>query len=268
MLNKVIKKVLVLSLPFDVRRRDHVIQHFATLGITQYEFVDAISHRSPLVRDMFLSGRVKTYPTCFRCNLDNCNCENNAIIPQQVANWLSFKKVWEQAANADGPVLVCEDDVYFYPKGIGLLDKWLDNALVSGEEFPELIRLAHSGMPTDVSLHSIESLSASDNIVMSNAAHIITPKLAREMVTMFNRIETTSDIWVHRVVPKQAGIKAITLEPLIATELSFNKEYAKFPSNIHPKGIDEEDEKRKLEHRKRFTSSEGYNNWLGAFLKI
>jgi len=265
MLNKIISKVLVLSLPYDVRRKEHIINHFRTHGITEYEFVDAISHYSPLVKDMYLSGRVKTYPSCFRCGLDSCNCENNAIIPQQVANWLSFKKVWELVASADGPILVCEDDVFFYPKGIILLNRWIDNNFVSTEESPELIRLAHSGLSTDVSLHSLESLDITDNQVMSNAAHIITPVLAQKMLAMFDRIETTSDIWIHKTVPELTGVKATTLAPLIATELSFNKLYAKFPSNIHPKGIDKEDEKRRMEHRMRFASSEDYESWFDGY---
>lgn len=261
MLSENINSVLVLSLPFDVRRKEHIINHFRTQGITRYEFVDAISHYSPLVKEMYLSGRVKAYPSCFRCGLASCNCENNTIIQQQVANWLSFKKVWEQVASAEGPVLVCEDDVLFYPGAIRLLNQWLENTS-SANKFPELVRLAHSGLQTDVSLLSHECLTQTDNEVMSNAAYILTPSLAKKMLALFDKIETTSDIWVHHFLPKLTQSMAVTLEPLIATELSFNKKYAKFPSNIHPKGIDERDEKRRLLHKKRFESEQSYKLWL------
>lgn len=169
-------------------------------------------------------------------------------------------------ASAECPVLICEDDVFFYPGAIKLLNKWLGTTC--GEnDFPQLIRLANSGLPTDVDLHSYEHLSQTGDEVMSNAAHILTPSLAKKMLALFDKIETTSDIWIHRLLPKLTQSEAVTLQPLIATELSFNKKYAKFPSNIHPKGIDERDEKRKLLHRKRFECRGSYQSWLEHYSK-
>lgn len=264
MIREKLAEVLVVSLDSDTERKQHVQQHFNECGLTDYRFVQAVPANSALVYAMYAKGRVKSFPECFRCFQPACECANNILIPQQVANWLSFKKVWEIVADAKGPVLVCEDDVYFYKNGLNLLENALEELLDNNA--PQLIRLGHSGLTTETDLSGHTKLEISNDVVMSNVAHIINSAMARLLLTKFDYIDTTSDIWLHNWLAKYPGVKAHTVKPLIATDLSFNKAFAQFRSQIHPKGIDADDEERARQHIKRVDSSTEYSTWLAKLL--
>ena len=264
MIREKLADVLVVSLDTDAERKQHIEKHFNECGLTDYRFVQAVPADSALVYAMYAKGRVKSFPECFRCFKAACECANNILIPQQVANWLSFKKVWEIVADAKGPVLVCEDDVYFYTNGLSLLDNKLDE-LLDGNA-PQLIRLGHSGLTTETDLSAHTQLEITSDVVMSNVAHIITPSMARLLLTKFDYIDTTSDIWLHNWLANHQGVKSQTVKPLIATDLSFNKAFAQFRSQIHPKGIDADDEERARQHIKRVASAAEYSAWLAKLL--
>ena len=267
MLDNYISQILVLSLVDDIERREHVKEHFHKRGLTRFEFVDAIPNTSSLVKAAFKKGIVKTFPSCFRCGKVECECGNNILIPHQVANWLSFKRIWEMVADATGPVLICEDDVYFYEGGLNCLESKLETLLGNNRQAPVLIRLGHSGLSTETQVDQESELQITSNVVMSNVAHIMTPAYAQYLLEKFERIETTSDIWVHDWMTSNENVTALTVDPLIATDLSFNKDYAVFRSRIHPKGIDTADSERAKYHIKKVSSQSSYievlENWLG-----
>lgn len=267
MLHESISDVLVLSLTDDTARRSHIAQHFSEMGINDYRFVNAIPHSSAVVKAMYKNGSVMQYPNCFRCQKAICGCENNIIIPHQVANWLSFKRIWEIVADANGPVMICEDDVQFFSGGLSVLNRKLNSLLVGRESEKVLVRLGHSGLQTNISLNHCNELEISSNVVMSNVAHIMTPEFAQYLLENFGFIDTTSDIWVHNRMANQPGVTAYTVEPLIATDLSFNADVAKFYSRIHPKGIDSADKERAKKHIKRVSTKAEYKQaltmWLG-----
>ncbi|MEP7704329.1 FkbM family methyltransferase [Paraglaciecola sp. 25GB23A] len=266
MLDNYVEKTLVLSLFDDEMRRAHIKEHFEQNGIKNYHFVDAIPHGSPLVTATYKKGVVKSFPSCFRCGKSACQCGNNIIIPHQVANWLSFKRIWEIVAEATGPVLVCEDDVFFYSGGLKKLELLLDDLLLDKLHLPLLIRLGHSGLSTGINLENDANLELGINVVMSNVAHIMTPIFAQLLLEKFERIETTSDIWIHSWIANKPGVLAYTVAPLIATDLSFNKEFARFRSRIHPKGIDAEDIISAENHTKRVDSEQAYKEYLASVL--
>lgn len=265
MLDNRVGQVLVVSLPEDKERRSHIQKHFAETGIRDYSYVDGIPFNSEAVKQFYLSGRVKEFPNCFRCNKPACECVNNILIPQQVANWLAFKKTWVKAAIYHGLTLVCEDDVLFYPGAMNRFSKALDQIDIHTDS-PLLVRLAHSGLTDNVDLNEIDEINILDTVVMSNVAFIMNAPMARLLLANFHLIETTSDIFIHDWCAKFEGVNAYTVEPLLATDLSFNKNFARFVSRIHPKGMNEEDEKRKKTHIKRVSSPKEYQQTLQCWL--
>ena len=266
MLDKRIQQVCVVSLKDDLDRRKHVAIHFAELGISHYEFVDGVRHNSQAVKQFYLSKRVKAFPNCFRCGLPSCECPNNILIPQQVANCLAFKKTWVKAANHNGLTLICEDDVLFYPGAMKLLSSGLNDIELNTQQ-PLLLRLAHSGLEADVSLEGLERVSITQEVVMSNVAFILNQAMARLLLDNFALIETTSDIFIHNWCARLEGVNAHTFNPLIATDLSFNKQHARFTSHIHPKGINENDEIRMQAHIKRVSSKQAYDSMVEKWLQ-
>ncbi|WOD06181.1 glycosyltransferase family 25 protein [Marinomonas sp. GJ51-6] len=265
MLDHRIGQVLVVSLPDDTARRGYINKHFSELGISDYQFIDGVSHSSNAVKQYYLSNKVFAYPGCFRCQKNSCKCKNNILIPQQVANWLAFKKVWEKAATHDGLTLVCEDDVLFYPGAMKWLTKALDKVTLSNES-PFIIRLAHSGMDATTDLIDIDDVQLSDKVAMSNAAFVLNAEMAKFLINKLDVIETTSDIFIHRWCAGLDEVRSYTTEPLLATDLSFNKEFARFASRIHPKGINKLDEERMNTHIKRVESIEQYQAVLKQWL--
>lgn len=264
-------KIFVINLESDIKRKEHIVKEFDRIGIRKYEFVKAIEPKDGEVKDFYLNDKVKTYPTCFRCQAEACTCDNNFIIPAQVANWCSFIKVWKEIDNNDYQIsLICEDDVKFSVNVHAVL-----RALLSVKSFaakgidlskPLLIRLGKSGGHLDDEI--AEQISLSNLPEMSNPAYIINLSMARLLLKHASKIEHTSDVFVHSQMPqKNSEIQAFTVSPLIATELSYNVENAEFYSMIHPKGIDEWDLCRKKKHVKRVESGEAYIDYIQSYLK-
>ena len=265
MLSSVINQVLVVSLPDDTERREHVKHHFSDIGINNFQFVDGVNFKSDAVKQFYLSGRVTPFPNCFRCNKPQCECANNVIIPQQVANWLAFEKAWVKVTQNQGLSLVCEDDVWFYPGAMRLLSQALSKIDTSTEK-PLLIRLANSGLDSEVCLKEVTNTTLSNKVVMSNVAFIMNAAMASLLLNNFTKIETTSDIFIHSQMAHKSEVIAYTIEPLLATDLSYNKSYAKFISRIHPKGLNEEDTVRMNSHIKRVNSEDQYQSVLEKWL--
>lgn len=248
--------VVVLSLADDPDRRAYIADHFAAVGLTTYRFEDAIAADAPEVRRFYREDLVARFPPCFRCGRPECHDANNILIPQQVANFLSFRRLW--AGLADEPErlhMICEDDVFFYPGATAHLAALL--ARRAPQRRPLLIRLAQSGAPTDRDLAGA-ALQLTETVTMSNAAYILNGAMAARLTARFTRVDTTSDVWVHREMASDPEVEALTVDPLLATELSYNAAYARFASRIHPKGIDPTDQLRQKQHVKRVTTLEEY----------
>jgi GR25 family glycosyltransferase involved in LPS biosynthesis len=261
-----ISRTLVLSLPQDGQRKQHIRKHFSEVGLSGFKFFRALAPDSKEVISAYNLGLVKKFPNCFRCGQLTCSCENNVLIPQQVANVLSFKQLWESIRHTGNEwTLVCEDDVHFYPNGFNLLKELLKGR--SPDEQPSLIRISQSGLDSEAELN-YSSVELSDEVVMSNSAYVLNGHMANYLCQKFGTIETTSDIWVHKQIAQHQGVKSITVSPLLATDLSFNPKYAKFVSRIHPKGINEDDLARKNTHVKRVETEREYELLLSKWTKF
>lgn len=252
----------VVSLRDDVQRRHHIVEHFAAIGLERYRFWPAVRHDDPRVAVAFRDGTVKRWPPCFRCGKPACDCRNNVLIPPQVANWLSFVTLWRSLP--DDPAafhLICEDDVHFRHGALDRLEAFLSSYTPRSPRV--LIRLAQSG--EDPGPVVDQALERTQRVAMSNAAYIVNGAMAAFLARAFCRIEHTSDVWLHAVVAADPTIDAFTLEPLVATDLSYNRDFARFKSRIHPKGIDESDRARQATHRMRATSDAEYAELLASW---
>jgi hypothetical protein len=93
-------RVYVVSLISSNDRRKHIVEQFDQIGIVDYEFHDAVGHNDPVVTEFYETNRVALYPPCFRCGKADCgNPEcNNTLIPQQVAVFITYLRLWEKVA--------------------------------------------------------------------------------------------------------------------------------------------------------------------------
>lgn len=263
-----LSEVVVLSLKEDKKRRNYIDNHFRETGLPGYRYVEAEPANGPGVATAYQDGRVAAFPPCFRCGLSACKCANNILIPPQVANWLSFLKIWRDLPpDPDSYYLICEDDVAFHDGAMPLLMAFCETFQRVRPNV--LIRLSESGKAPFQRL-TVDRLRECSGVVMSNPAYIINGAMAGLLVRCLDRIETTSDIWLHKRIASRDDVQALTLQPLLATDLSFNADYAQFVSRIHPKGITPEDRERMTTHVKRVSSAPDYaairKKWLDGHL--
>ncbi|WP_281996155.1 glycosyltransferase family 25 protein [Ruegeria faecimaris] len=263
-----ISEVIVVSLKDDTDRRAHVACHFADRGIEGWRFLDAIPAEDDAVKNVYREGHVAPFPPCFRCGREtSCTCANNVLIPSQVANWLSFKALWHEAAKANGLILACEDDVWFAPEAMPRLDELLTRLGAGVMRTPFLLRLGQSGIdPESITHEVLKPLSTTQKVQMSNVAHVMNREMALLLLAEFQRIATTSDTWIHNEMASRPDVTALTADPLLATDLSYNATHAKFLSRIHPKGISEADKERARTHIKRCEDTDDYARRLEQWI--
>ena len=215
-------------------RKQHMIKQFAKVGLTKYKFIEAIDHNNPEVNKMFQMGKVKKFPPCFRCGQLGCNHKNKELSKSQVANWLSYRKVWKDIIKTGSKVnLICEDDLVF----LGDFDKIIGSVFSTrgqkkyGLNFqtPTLVRLGWA----KCSDHSHRNnLRVDSEVKMSNPCHAISLKMAKKLLSEMDIIDTTSDIFIHSRIGRQVRHK--TVFPPVAYELSFGNNPT-FRSEIMPK---------------------------------
>lgn len=231
-------QVWVVSLTASVERRQHISEHLPANGINKFSFFDATPANDPAVKLAQQNGEVTTFPPCFRCGGFDCgdpNC-NNFLIPEQIACFLSYRRLWHAIAEGDAErVLVFEDDVWLHPHFHQVLTRMLNDITIGKLPFVAgkncLLRLGWA--LCDDHLLAETSYRIETTIKMSNPCHALTKGYARALLERYQGIHHTADVYQHKQAPKPG--EAYTVFPPIASELSWTE--GRFPSTIHPKNV-------------------------------
>jgi len=257
MIPKLIDKVYVINLKSCTDRKKHIQQEFYGI-IDDYEIFEATDKDSKEVTNIMKTDFVKKFPPCFRCGKNRCGCSNNVLIKHQIGNWCSFINVMQAIAKNGSKhlTMICEDDIKFVEGGINTLNKMItiDNLEKYNINLqkPILIRAGCGLTSQNMELFS----SGYDpklvkKVIMSNPCFIINKYFAESFIKNLKSIDTTSDIFIHQRLPNMdKSIQALTVLPQVCHDLSFG-EGSVFKSEIHPKGINKEDELRAKNHIKR-----------------
>lgn len=236
LLNQIFDEVICLSLPNDAERREYIRDYFEGAGINHYKFYDATTPDAPVVEEFYWSERVKRYPVCFRCNKLECgksDC-NNVLIPSQVATAISHRNIWQYIVDQGlQNALIVEDDICFNDYAPIVIQQ-LAHQTAFKEHFlshePCLLRLGWKLKAEHAYTGTVEL--ASDVIRMSNPCYAMNAAMAQTLLTHFEKVETTVDVYTHRwIAPQHAH--HYTLFPPLAHELSASKGTVR--SLIHPK---------------------------------
>lgn len=247
--------VYTLSLPRSAERRRHIATEFAAHGIERYQLVDAVDSDDPRVDTLYYQGKVRRYPPCFRCGQVECDCDNNVMIPAQVATFLTHRKVWAQiASRSDGLYLITEDDLKFnghYTQAVSFLEATLQAEGLLQDAGPLLLRL---GWALDDEHTAGPFKLLPDKIRMSNPAYAINPAMARELIRHSDRIDHTVDVFVH--IDVASRWRNYTLFPPLAHELSYSK--GEMSSLIRPRGkrLERLQDSDEAEHREELSGYE------------
>ena len=236
--NTVFDKIYVLNLKESTDRRAHIEAEFTRVGITKYDFFEAVSSESDEVKKMMNSNFVKKFPNCFRCDKKRCSCENNFLTKFQIGNWCSFLKIFVDIINNNyNFVLICEDDIVFTSQYERIVNK-----LLSKETFkfynidankPLLIKLGtafndenHNANITPVFIK---------NYSLCNPCFAINKEMAHVYLSNLKIIDYHSDIYFHKKIPKNIpNVQHFTMYPYPVYELSFVRQKQKFVSTVRP----------------------------------
>lgn len=256
-------RVVVVSLPSSIDRREHIRAHFQEIGLGHYEFHDAFGSEHPEVLALYGDGLVALYPPCFRCGKMDCgkaDC-NNVLTPQQVAVFATYLNLWRHLSEGNERVLVCEDDVFFHPWTervlLELVEKIRSAEIAFSGDVPALLRFGWAlGKDHDGAL----PFRAVRDVRMSNPCHAITGAYARALLAEFNGVRHTADVFQHSLALASKG-NALTILPPIASELSWS--VGVFKSLIHPK----ENHARHLEHMGRFDEASRYRQIISMHFR-
>ena len=225
-------RILCISLERCLERRAHIRNEFALAGITEYQFINAFDKSSEEVIKLYESDFVKKFPPCFRCGQDECDCENKSLFHPQIGNWLSHMAAWRQVSEKRGRLtLICEDDIKFQASIHECLvmvneSEVISAHLASGE--PVLIRIGWA-LSDDHSDTAAPHLTL--DIKMANPCYAINQAMAKHLLDSLDKIDTTSDIYVHRIVG--ARVNHFTVMPPPVYELSWST--GELLSEIRPK---------------------------------
>eukprot|EP00930_Biecheleria_cincta_P102267 TRINITY_DN93958_c0_g1_i1.p1 TRINITY_DN93958_c0_g1~~TRINITY_DN93958_c0_g1_i1.p1 ORF type:complete len:541 (+),score=86.66 TRINITY_DN93958_c0_g1_i1:30-1652(+) len=230
--------VTCVSLPSCRQRRRHTEMELERWGFPEPKFVDALGPEDDEVLRWFNSPKVAKFPPCFRCGLDSeCVCNNNCMLLEQIANWLSFRKAWRHIAGSQHEWhLLVEDDVKFTHKAGDIWNDLITQDLLDQHaKQPCMIRCGWQLGLEYVDDEPPELID--DAIRMSNHCSIMNRAMAQQLLLSSNDfISSTSDVFAHEVVAP--CYRHFTMFPPMSYDLSFA---LKVPSLIRPKGTELDD---------------------------
>ncbi len=247
---EIFNHVYVVNLKKCADRRLHTIKEFARVGIKHYEFIEAADKDDPQVLQWIKSGKIAQFPPCFRCGKNRCHCVNNFLIPQQIANWCSFIKVWKDMVdNKYAFCLICEDDLKFtYHFNESITSLFSPESLKKyriDKKRPLLIRLAKAFEKKTHSKKIWQRHRFTQEKTMSNPCFAINTAMAEILLKNIHVINHTSDVYIHKqIIEQHSEIQHFTIKPIPVYELSSSQGKIKFYSEIRPKGIDAQDKMR------------------------
>ena len=250
---KIFDHIYVINLESSIERKNHIVKELERVGIEKYEIFNATDKDSDEVLKLMESHFVMKFPPCFRCRKNECNCNNNVLIKQQIGIWCSLMNIWKDIIkNGYQNSLICEDDIKFTDNHRHVFDILLNENTFKKYNIdstrPLLIRVG-SGYSN---LHEDKrDPFFTNDIIMSGPCFAVNIEMAKILLDNLEKIVTTPDIYVHRDILKvDENIQHFTMIPQPVYELSTGK-FAKFYSEIHPKLIDDIDIERDKSHIKR-----------------
>jgi GR25 family glycosyltransferase involved in LPS biosynthesis len=231
-----ISKIYIIHLSSCIKRKKHLEKELKRMDIQNYEIFEAIRWDSMEVNQKISSGFVKK-PPCFRCNSNNCDHKNKILQERQIGNWCSFINLMKKIGEEKPPdlIMILEDDIKFADNYNIIMKKLLNENTFKQYDIdinkPLLIRLG--GITFNSTIHpSMTNLKLIKTPTMSNPCFMINYKFAESFLSNLNEINTTSDIFIHKILPKMdTTIQDFTLIPQIAHELSYGPK-AIFKSTI------------------------------------
>jgi GR25 family glycosyltransferase involved in LPS biosynthesis len=237
--NQIFPHIFVISLKESPDRRSHIQKEFKRVGIEQFEFFDATHFSSPEVQSIKKTNRFYSRAQCFQCHKMKCQCSNNFITDYQIANWLSYIRLWKHIIDNEIPFcLICEDDINFTPLHkqhiFPIFTKQFIKMYHISFELPLAIGL---GNGFHVNKHySKQPLHLKKQNVRCNPCFCINLPMAKLFYEHYH-IHHASDHFMHIEIPHRfPQVQHFVAYPMPVYESSISPWDIKFDSLVRPKG--------------------------------
>lgn len=265
-----VDKCFVINLKEDTFRKNHVQKEF--IGkCKNYEIIEAVSYNDKIVKKQYTSNNVKSFPPCFRCNVDVCDHFNNFITPKQVANFLSFKKIMEIVVERNlNKVVIFEDDLkfnFFSKISFKNLSKFIKNNERLNNQSPFIVRIGSHTIVNKIFylklLLTRQNTFVLDNVEdMANPCFLINKAYAEIFLKEFKNIEDTSDNFIHRKLVEKYNILNYSIYPFPVRQLSYGRKKNTFSSTIASQNTSES-----FTDKYRVENKSEYQNLLNKWIK-
>lgn len=232
-LQPVFDNIICLTLDGQIERQSSAKNQLHKIGVNDFDYIYGVRPKTEEFDRLRKKFSVAIFPPCFRCGQTNCNCENNFLTEAQIAVFFSYIKIWKKLASLDSKLaLIVEDDVVFSkmtPKKLTSVINSCNNIINTTLAEPVLIRFGWARTKE----HGLSQCPKFfENLIkMSNPCHAMNSGMAQFLLKKLDRIDTTSDIYLHSIIGPQ--VKNYTIFPPIASDLSWSN--GVFQSLIHPK---------------------------------
>jgi len=238
-LNSFFDKIFIINLKQSIDRKNHMVHEFEKMKITNYEFFEATHFEEEEVDKLLNSKKVFSFPPCFRCLKNRCKCENNFLTKYQIANWLSYIKLFNKILESEyNFVLICEDDIAFQKNSEYILNNLLnDNTFLKYKINKDKPLLLKMGAAYDIKTHLIQNQpSFIKNYSLSNPCFALNKAMIQVFLYNLKIIDYHSDIYFHKKIPMNfKNVQMFVMNPFPVYELSFVKDLQKFDSLVRPK---------------------------------
>ena len=237
-LNTFFDKIYVINLKESIDRNIHIKNEFQKKGITNYEFFEAEHYNNSEVKELLNSNKVISFPPCFRCLKNRCRCENNFLTKYQIANWLSFIKLFNKIlVDENDFVLICEDDIVFTKQSTFIFNELLNEKNFKkyniNKNNPILIKM---GSAYNVNTHDLYMKPEFiKNYSLSNPCFAVNKEMIKVFLYNLKIIDYHSDIYFHKKIPINfSNVQMLVMNPMPIYELSFIEGKKQFNSLIRP----------------------------------
>jgi len=235
-----IQESYVINVKDSIYRYNHVVNEFAKHNISNFTIEDAVTRLDEDVKKKYEKNEVVFYPPCFRCGYEICNHKNNIITPSQVANFLSFRNIMKKVANKNnGLYAVFEDDFFFKEntkRSLTKINKMIIKNQLKTTNLPVIIRIGSHSSPMRkekfLNQYFGYSTITENEYNMANPCFIFNKQFADLFLKKFNKIEVTSDTFIHKVLCENNKVLNYSIKPFPIGQHSHGKKSNLFESQI------------------------------------
>ena len=227
------EKVLCLTLEGEIERQISATKELCDIGLDKFQFFQGVKNNDQRIVKIYEQNNVFSFPPCFRCGEQKCNCDNNLLIPSQVACFLSFLDIFEFAINSPfNTFLVAEDDIQVKHFNEKVLREVLNIEVLRELSFfnSKIPCLLSMGRPQPVKVYR-KLYWEKNKQKPSNYLFGFNKSFAKLAKNEFEKFNTTSDLFIHQVLASKAN--SYSLSSHIATDYSWCSQTIR--SSIHPK---------------------------------